>query len=410
MRLWHGWSRRLPSRLLAPIVALCLAGCAPSESSNGPPGVTDERILIGTWAPLTGPAAAWGTVSRGMQTLFQLVNAEGGIHGRQVELLIKDDGYQPVRTVGAVKQLVERDQVLAMVGGVGTAPGMAVKDYLTRHGVPWVGPASGAHNWAYPPSPNIFSTAPMYFTESAVLVDYAVQTMGMKRLAIFYLNDDFGKSGLVGARLALSKHGLEPVAEVSSELLDSDLTSQTLRLKESGAEGVFIWATPKHAAVLVGQAAKLALAPQWFATYVLADQNLMHEITEGKWEGTIYASPGANYLESTPLMEKYRRARERFLPQEREGLFFYSGFAYAEVMVEGLRRAGPDLTRGSLIRALESIEDHQGISGEMSFGPAKRQGMLSVYLIRCTGAAEFEKLTDWITPQVDIEEAIQELR
>ena len=366
--------------------------------------------MIGTWAPLTGPAAAWGTVSRGMETLFQLVNEEGGIHGRKVELLIKDDGYQPVRTVGVVKQLVERDQVLAVVGGTGTAPGMAVKDYLSRQGVPWVGPASGAHNWAYPPSPNIFSTTPMYFTESAVLVDYAVETMGMTRLAVFYLNDDFGKSGLVGARLALAKHGLELVAEVSSELLDSDLTSQTLRLKEAGAEGVFIWATPKHAAILVGQAAKLALSPQWFATYVLADQDLLHEITEGKWEGTIYASAGANYLEPTPLMEKYRRARDRFSPQEREGLFFYSGFAYAEVMVEGLTRAGPDLTRESLMQALESIQDFQGISGKMSYGAGQRQGMLSVYLIRCTGAAQFERLTDWITPEVDIEKAIQELQ
>lgn len=391
------------------IVSLCIAGCVSSREPDNSPGVSEDTILIGTWAPLTGPAAAWGTVSRGMHTFFQLVNEEGGIHGRKVELLIKDDGYQPVRTVGVVKQLVERDQVLAVVGGTGTAPGMAVKDYLSRRGVPWIGPASGAHNWAYPPSPNIFSTTPMYFTESAVLVDYAVETMGMTRLAVFYLNDDFGKSGLVGARLALAKHGLELVAEVSSELLDSDLTSQVLRLKESGAEGVFIWATPKHAAILVGQAAKLALSPQWFATYVLADQNLMHEITEGKWEGTIYASAGANYLEPTNLMEKYRLARDRFSPQEREGLFFYSGFAYAEVMVEGLRRAGPELTRESLIQALESIQDFQGISGKMSYSSSQRQGMLSVYLIRCTGAAQFERLTDWITPEVDIARAIQEL-
>jgi len=171
-------------------------------------GVTDDAIVIGTWAHLTGPAALWGSVGRGAEAYFAMVNEEGGIHGRRIELVIRDDAYQPARTLAAVREMVERDQVFAFVGGVGTATGGAVLDYIVENEVVWVSPASGATYWAYPPRRNVFAQNTPTFDEAAVLAHYVVEELGVRDVAVVYQNDDFGKSGLIGARLALEEHGV----------------------------------------------------------------------------------------------------------------------------------------------------------------------------------------------------------
>ncbi len=198
-------------------------GCAESDGS-GVRGVTDDTIVIGTWAPLTGPAALWGSVGRGVETYFDLINEEGGIHGRRIELVMKDDAYQPSRTVAAVREMVERDRVFAFVAGVGTAPGRAVLDYIVENEVVWVSPASGATHWAYPATTYVFALNTPYFDEAAVLVDHAVNDLGRTKIAVIYQNDDFGESGLVGVELALARHGLSVAEAVSVDVPDSDLS------------------------------------------------------------------------------------------------------------------------------------------------------------------------------------------
>ena len=108
--------------------------CAEPDDS-GVRGVTDDTIVIGTWSPLTGPAALWGAVGRGAELYFDMINEEGGIHGRQIEFILKDDAYQPSRTVAAVREMVERDGVFAITAGVGTASNRAVLDYLSENEV-----------------------------------------------------------------------------------------------------------------------------------------------------------------------------------------------------------------------------------------------------------------------------------
>ena len=138
-------------------VLLLSIGIVPSSWAER--GVTDTEIRIGQYGPQTGPAALWGAVARGTGCYFDMLNEEGGIHGRKITYFLRDDGYMPPRTKAICKELVEDKQVFAMASGVGTATGMAVKKYLHNKKVPWIGPATGSSHWAYPPTKYLFSSS-----------------------------------------------------------------------------------------------------------------------------------------------------------------------------------------------------------------------------------------------------------
>ncbi|HIF20355.1 MAG TPA: hypothetical protein EYQ27_00260, partial [Gemmatimonadetes bacterium] len=313
-------SIRSRKKLSTALILSALAGLSCAEpDEGGVRGVTDDTIVIGTWSPLTGPAALWGAVGRGAELYFDMINEEGGIHGRQIEFILKDDAYQPSRTVAAVREMVERDGVFAVTAGVGTAPTRAVMDYLTENEVVMVSPATGATHWAYPPKKYVFAQYTPYLDEAAVLVDHAVEDLGKTRIAVIYQNDDFGGSGLVGAQLALEKHGLSIVESVSVEVPDTDLNSHAVRLRESGADAVLMWLTPRQAVIIHGAVGRLGYEPQWLVSSVLADTNLLYELTEGAWAGVIFAAIGQLANSDHPLTTKYREAAARLAPEERAG-------------------------------------------------------------------------------------------
>ena len=393
----------LSSALL--IAVLLFSGCGSEQQ----PGVTDDEIVIGSWAPLEGPAALWGSVARGMDAYFKMINDEGGIHGRKIRFIYRNDGYEPARTVSVVRQMVQSDNVFMFVGGIGTAPGMAVKNYITERGIPWVSPASGSTHWAYPPNRYIFSTYPLYAEEGAIQADYLVEELGLTRIAIIYQNDDYGKGGLIGAQMALERHGLELVASVATQIMDTDLTSHAARLSESGAEAVLVWVLPRQAAIILGTTAVRGFRPQWVASSTLSDMELMYDITDGAWGGVIFSSFGGFMSENPEIFEKYREALAKYHPDVRWGTFPIAGFLFAEPVVEALQRAGSDLTRDSFIEAMESLEDFRGIGPSVTFGPDTRQGTRSVMLLRCESGTEFEQLTPFMTSDIDIQEAIRRL-
>jgi len=366
-------------------------------------GVTDTEIRIGQWGPQTGPAALWGAVARGSGLYFKMINEEGGIHGRKIKYFLRDDAYQPPKTKAIAKELVEDKEIFAFACGVGTATGFAVKDYLEKNRVPWVGPAAGSVHWCYPPekAPYLFGTYPLYCDEASLLVDYAIDTLGKKRIAFFYQNDDYGKVGLIGAQIALEKRGMEFATTVSAEPLDTDLSSHCMKLKAAEPDVVIMWVLPKHGAIMLGTAAKLGFQPVWMTTSTLSDYPLMYNITKGLFKGVIFATFGELLDSKHPLMLEYHEAQKRLEPKERWGIFYYAGILFIEPMVEALKRCGRDLTVNNFIKAMESIKDFQGIGPKMSFGPKKRQGSRSFFIAKCTEGGGAEKLSDWMISDID---------
>ncbi len=372
-------------------------------------GVTDTEIRIGQYGPQTGPAALWGSVARGAGCFFDMINAEGGIHGRKIKYYLRDDGYMPPRTKAIVKELVEDKGIFALASGVGTATGMAVKKYLNKKKVPWVGPATGSSHWAYPPTKYVWADYPLYFDEAAILAKYAVETLGKKRIAFFYQNDDYGKEGLVGAQAQLEKLGMKLVASVSVEPMDTDLSAHCMKLKAAKPDCVINWLLPKHGAIILGTAAKMGFKPQWMTTSTLSDIPIMYKISKGLFKDVILVSFAELPDSKHPLMLKYKKAQEKFAPKDRWGAFFYAGIYFVEPMVEGLKRCGRDLTTDNFVKAMDSIKDYQGIGSKISFGPEKRQGTRSLFLAKCLEGGKIERISDWMTSDLDIQTMLKKL-
>ncbi len=360
-------------------------------------GVTDKAIKIGQWGPQTGPAAAWGAVARGTDLYFKLINDEGGIHGRKIEYYLRDDAYNPAKTKAIGKEFINQIGVFAVVGGVGTAPGMAVRDDLSENKVVWVSPSTGNKHWSRPFQKYIFAVYPLYVDEAYLLTQFAVEKMGKKKIAVFYQNDDYGKDGLEGVEKYMKEKGMELAARVSVEVPDTDLSSHALKLKESGAEAVIMYLLPKHAAIILGEAAKIGFAPQWISSSTLSDAPLMYEVTKGLWKGVIVASFGELPDSDHPLMVKYRQAWQKYAPKERWGTFYYAGIIWAEPLVEGLKRAGRNLTTEGLISALETLKEWKGIGPPLTYTSTDHLGAKSIKIAKVKDDGNLELLTDWIT-------------
>lgn len=368
-------------------------------------GVTDTEIHIGQWGPQTGPAAAWGSVARGTDAYFKMINASGGIHGRKLIHHMFDDGYNPAKTKAGVKELQEGTGMFAWVSGVGTSPGMAVKEYLMERKIPWVGPSAGSLHWITPPQKYLFAVYPLYYTEAKTLVRYAVEKMGKKRVAVAFQNDEYGKNGLKGAIEELAAHDLKPVALVPVEIKDTDMKPHVMKLRRSNADMVLLWTSVGHAVRLVGTSKAMKFAPQFMSTSTCSDFPLMIHISKGLWEGVICATFGELPDSDSPLLQKYKtEAYGKFAAQkERWGLFYYAGIIFAEPLVEAIQRCGKDLTRERLVRELEGLKNFRGIGPTVDYkafdvtDPDSRQGTHATFLVQCLKNGKARKLTDWMT-------------
>jgi branched-chain amino acid transport system substrate-binding protein len=376
-----------------------------SFGASAEEGVTDTTIRIGQWGPQTGPAAPWGAVARGTGVYFQMINDEGGINGRKIDYRMFDDAYNPAKTKAGVKELQEGVGIFAWASGVGTACGLSVKDYLMEREIPWVGPAAGSLHWISPPQKHLFAVYPLYYSEAQILTKYAVATMGKKKVAIAYQNDDYGKNGVAGAEKQLAKHGLKLVAQVPVETADTDMKPHVMQFRKAEADLVLLWVTPTHAVRIIGTAAAMQYQPQWMSTSTCSDFPLMMAISKGLWKDVIVANFGELPDSTSPLMQKYRKAHEKYAAKdERWGVFFYAGFGFVEPMVEGLKRAGRDLTRERFVKEMEGLTNFKGVFGRIDYAPYEpndvysRQGQKEVFLTQCLEDGKSKQLTDWMEP------------
>jgi ABC-type branched-subunit amino acid transport system substrate-binding protein len=360
-------------------------------------GVTDTEILIGQTGPQTGPAALWGAVARGSGLFFKGINDEGGIHGRKIKYFLRDDGYQPAKTKAIGTELVEQIGVFGMVGCVGVGPGMSVRDYYTENKVVMVSfGCSGVTNWIQPFNRYIFPIYPLYIDEAYALTRYFYENMKITKVSVFYQNDDYGKQGLEGVERYEKEKGLKVAVAVSAEVTDRDLSSHALKLKDSGAQAVIMWAMPTHGALLLNECAKIGYKPQWGTSSTLSDAPPLLQLTKGLWAGMIHSNFGETPDSNHPLMVKYRAWHQKYEPNERWGTFYTAGIVFAEPLAEGLRRAGRNLTPESFIKAMETIRDWQGVGPPTTFTPTDHQGGKSVFFGQVQPDGSIKRLTDWI--------------
>jgi ABC-type branched-subunit amino acid transport system substrate-binding protein len=319
--------------------------------------------------------------------------------------------------MAGVKQLQEEVGMFAWVSGVGTAPGLAVKDYLMERKIPWIGPSAGSRHWVEPPNKYLFNSYPLYLGDAQILCRYAVNRLNFKRIAIAYANDDYGKQGLEGSQWQLAKFGMKLVEQIPVNVADTDMKPHIMKLRKAEAEAVLLFVNPGQVARIIGTGKAMQFDPQWMTSSTCGDVPLMMAITKGLYAGTIIASfgmiepaqVGVGYVEdsntpSLPLLAKYKKdAFDQFAAkEERWGLTFAAGIGYVEPFVEALKRVGRDLTREKLVAEMEKIKNFKGIMGRVSYMPfnAKdplcRIGQQEVFVCQATADGKTKVLTDWI--------------
>jgi branched-chain amino acid transport system substrate-binding protein len=365
------------------------------------PGFDDKEIRVAQFGPQTGPAAPWGAVARGAGLLFQIVNEEGGIHGRKIKYFSRDDQYNPAQTVAIVKELVEKEGIFSFTGGVSSAGGNAVKGFLAENKILWVTPGSAGVNTdgkgGIDPvaDPYRYYSYPLFQDEASILTKYLVEKKGYKKIGILYQNDSYGKSGLAGCVQRLDFYKMKLVEAIPVEPTDKDLASQILRLKNSGVEAALMWVSPTLGAIAIKTSANVGLKTQWVSCDGLSDYPLMNKITGGLWEGVITGAFVPTPDSNDPLVVKYRDAAKRLTPQERWGVFYMAGLQFAEPLVEALKLAGPNLSTEAVIAKLNSFKDWKGMGGKITWNKSRHQGTDSVQIQQCGPGGKAILLQDW---------------
>ncbi len=380
-------------------------------------GVTRTTIKIGTWGPQSGPAQAWGNVMVGIEALFNKVNAEGGINGRKLQLVKRDDAYEPARTKLVVKDLVERQGVFALVGGVGTPNGLAILSDVRANQIPWVSPATGSTEFSRVQNgrlftPTVFATYTNYTIESVLLLRHAVNTLKLSKVGVFYINQSFGLEGLKGVEDEIKELGSKAslVAKVPHEPTETSMAVQALKLQQSGADAVVLYTADTFAVNLLREMAKINYKPQILASSVLAGTTLFQAGPTSAWNGAVVASflpfPSALLVDGkgdpkadAALADIVKHSSN---PEavKNDPFRVLAGYGFAQPMIEGLKRAGPNLTRESFVKAMESLRDwRDSLFYSVTFTPTDRQGNNSVFLVKAGFAPRpgYSSLGGWVS-------------
>ena len=263
------------SRVAAAALAALALSVPAGAASTVDPGLTSTSVLLGGTVPLTGEAAAFGTVGRGARAYFDYVNARGGVHGRKIEYRYYDDAYNPAQTVQLTRRLVEQDRVFAVFGSVGTANNLAIRDYLNAQKVPQLFVADGSQQIgrSFARYPWTMGFLMSYRGEGDVYGKTIARTRPRAKLAVLYESTDLGRDLLTGLTRGIARKGPRMVAREAYELTAADVSSQIARLKASGADTLLLFATPKFFIQAVVATRKLAWKPQLY-TLRRAGRNL----------------------------------------------------------------------------------------------------------------------------------------
>src|SRR5436853_2230184 len=233
-------------------------------------GASDTEIKIGTTSPSSGPASSYGTIGKVKTAFFNMINEQGGINGRKINFISYDDGYSPPKTVEQVRKLVESDEVLFLFNTLGTPPNSAIHKYCNQKKVPQLFVSTGATKWGDPEHfPWTMGWQPNYQTEMHIYAKYLLQKKRDAKIAVLYQNDDYGKDYLKGLRDGLGDRAQKMiVSEVSYEVTDPTVDSQIVTLQSTGADTLFIVATPKFAAQAIRKTADIGWKPLTFLNTV----------------------------------------------------------------------------------------------------------------------------------------------
>lgn len=389
MKMCKGFSRVL--------AAFAILGAAQLTTQHAvAQGVTDKTVKIGAYNALTGPIPLTGKqMATGWRAAVQAINDAGGIHGRKLELLVEDDGYEPSRALAAARKLVERDQVLLMTG-LGTPTTVVAAKYLEQAKVPLLFPMGASSTQLNQAGlKQLFMAHPAYLTQAEIVVGWMLDNAGVKKPCIIYFLDPAGEDHLAGMKKAVLSRNLQITAAEGFDRTSGDFTASILKAKNAGCDMIYTAVTLEVAARLVATADRMDFKPKYAGFTTQADATLIKllgPLAEGFYAADMLVRPDSN----DPAVKTYLANLKKF-SADAEPTFFTS-YAYAAMMLvgEAIKDAGNQPTREKVLAALEKWNPKaSALMGPIAFSPSDHDGKRSLYIIQVKGG-KWDKVSDWI--------------
>lgn len=368
------------------ITSFALIAAFTSTATAGEIGITPRSILLGQSAAFSGPSGELGREYRqGAHLVFDHVNAQGGIHGRQVVMVYRDDQYNPELTLSNTQKFIDKDKVFALFGYLGTPTVKAALPLIDQKTIPLIAPLTGAQIIRSPMKKNVFNIRASYHQEIKAIVSYLMR-YGRQSIAIAYQNDAFGRDGLQGLKKALAKHQLKTVAETTVERNSSDTGAAARKVALARPDAVLVVSSYGTVASFISQLRSNGSNAQVLTLSFVGSNALARSLPKEHRHGIgISQVVPFPWDRRTPVVRDYQNKISKLNPDISYSFVGLEGYIAASMLVQALQKAGPDLTRQRFMTAIESLGKVDLGGYEVEFGPKQRNGSDVVHLTFLVG-------------------------
>ena len=344
-------------------------------------GISDERILFGQSAAFSGPARELGKNMRiGIEAAFQEANARGGIHGRQLILLSLDDAYEPEAAIANTRRLIEQDGIFALIGAVGTPTSLSATPVAAAADVPYIAPFTGAAFLREARWQNVINLRASYNQETEAMVARLTTDLGIKRIAVMYQDDSFGRAGYRGVRQALERRGMEPVAIGVYPRNTTAIKTGLLNLHGANPDAVILIGAYQPVATLIAWARHTGLDPVFMTISFVGSNALAEELGRGG-VGVFVTQVVPFPTNDIPRVGiAYRRALAAHAPEATPGFVSYEGYLAGRLAIAALERCGREVDRTGFLKSLRGAGTIDLDGFELRYGANDNQGSDAVFL------------------------------
>lgn len=350
------------------------------QEPTGAPGVSSERVLFGQSAAFSGPASELGLNMRlGIQAAFEEANQAGGVHGRRLELTTLDDAYEPEAAVTNTKQLIEQENVFALIGAVGTPTSRSAVPVAVEANTPYLAPFTGAGFLRGEDLHDVvINLRASYNQETEEMVDRLTRDLGISRIALLYQDDSYGRAGYNGVQAALERRGMTLAAVGVYPRNTTAVKTALLDLREGQPEAVIMVGAYEPVAALVAWSRHLGFIPVFMTISFVGSNALAQEL--GPEGAGVFVTQVVPFPTDTslPVVQAYHRALASFDPDAVPGFVSFEGYLAGRLTILGLERCGSDLSRDCFLTSLRSAEEIDGF--KLRFESADNQGSDAVFL------------------------------
>ncbi|MEA2921890.1 MAG: hypothetical protein QOF07_1853 [Bradyrhizobium sp.] len=362
-------------------LSILFAAASPLHARADEVGVHSGTILFGQAAALEGPSSALGQGMRqGILAAFAEINARGGVHGRKLKLISRDDGYDPDRSVAQTTKLIEEDKVFALIGAVGTPTAVATIPISSAQNVPFIGPFTGAEFLRNPELHNVINIRASYAAEAESWIKHLTEDLHLKSIAIFYQDDSFGRDGLAAVKRALEKRGMELTAEGTYERNTRAVGSALRMLKRAEPQAVVMVGTYEPCAQLIKLAHRDGFNPVFVNISFVGATALAKELgREGKGVVVSQVVPFP-WDTSVKVVADYQAAQKALDPNLTPDFISLEGYLAGRLAAAALKLAGPDPTRADMLRVINDVGRFDISGTVLAFGPKTADSPAKVFL------------------------------